>query len=167
MFYSAIAVQLGTWSNLPPSEQPGAPPTRGTVISPFAQGSGWSIGCFTGPWRPAAPPLPPHGSASWRQQERREGKWRKKLSWYRGSGDFTSVMFCPQKPGEELARRWREVEARGAASRGWRFEVLELGGRKISSMLCGNLRGRPLQQAGLLGLKDRIPRCLWEARVHL
>ena len=70
---------------------------------------------------------------TWREQERREGKWRKKNTWFKGGkGEFTSVMFCPHTPGGELAKRWREVEERGAASRGWRFRIVELGGRKIS-----------------------------------
>ena len=47
-------------------------------------------------------------------------------------------MFFPQTPGGELARRWREVDDRGARSRGWRFRVVELGGRKVSSILFGD-----------------------------
>ena len=76
---------------------------------------------------------------TWREQERREGKCRKKNTWFKGGkGKFTSVMFCPHTPGGELAKRWRKVEERGAASRGWRFRMVELGGRKISSTLCGD-----------------------------
>ena len=45
---------------------------------------------------------------------------------------------CPHIPGCELARRWREVEERGTAARGWRFPILELGGRNMSSTLCGD-----------------------------
>ena len=47
-------------------------------------------------------------------------------------------MFCPYTPNSELAKRWREVEARGEASRGWRFRVVELGGRPVKSILCRN-----------------------------
>ena len=81
------------------------------------------------------------------EQERREGKWRKKNNWYKGGGEFTSVLFCPHTPGGELAKRWREAEERGAASRGWRFSIVELGGRKISSTLCGDPWGGPRKTA--------------------
>ena len=74
---------------------------------------------------------------SWKEKERRETKWRKKSSWYKTGGN-SSVMFCPYTPNSELANRWREIEAKGAVSRGWRFRVVELGGRKISSVLCRN-----------------------------
>ena len=68
---------------------------------------------------------------TWRQQERREGKWRKKNTWFKGGKEeFTSVMFCPHTPGGEVAKRWREVEERVAASRGWRFRIVELGAEK-------------------------------------
>ena len=48
------------------------------------------------------------------------------------------MIFIDNTAGGELAKRWREVEERGAASRGWRFSIVELGGRKISSTLCGD-----------------------------
>ena len=60
------------------------------------------------------------------------------------------MMFCPQTPGGELAKRWREVEARGARARGWRFRVVELGGRKLSSILCGDPWRGPCQKADCL-----------------
>ena len=50
---------------------------------------------------------------SWKQKERREQKWRKKLSWFRSGGEYSSVMFCPQTPGG--GGRWRtEVPGPGA-----------------------------------------------------
>ena len=71
----------------------------------------------------------------WNQGEREESKWRKKTSWYRAGG-YTTVIFCTYTPNSVLAKKWREVEARGAATRGWRYRVVELGGRSIRSSLC-------------------------------
>ena len=65
-----------------------------------------------------------------RQRESRGGNWRKKYIWLRGGGGYTNVIFCPQTPGVELAKIWREVEASGASRRGWRFELMELGGQE-------------------------------------
>ena len=55
----------------------------------------------------------------------------------------STVIFCTYTPNSVLARRWREVEARGAATRGWRNRVVELGGRSIRSSLCRFPRGVP------------------------
>ena len=74
---------------------------------------------------------------SWKEHERQETKWRKRTSWFKAGG-YSTVMFCPFTPNSELAARWREVEARGAAIRGWRFRVVELGGRPVKSILCKN-----------------------------
>ena len=52
-------------------------------------------------------------------------------------------MFCPYTPGSVLANKWREAEARGAATRGWRYRVVELGGRSVKSILCRNPWGVP------------------------
>ena len=73
----------------------------------------------------------------WKEEERRDSKWRKKLSWFKAGG-YSTVIFCPYTPNGELASRWREIEARGAATRGWRYRVVELGGRKLKSILCKN-----------------------------
>ena len=72
---------------------------------------------------------------SWNQGEREENKWRKKATWYK-QGGYTTVMFCPFTPNSTLANRWREAEARGAVTRGWRYRVVELGGRSVRSQLC-------------------------------
>ena len=71
------------------------------------------------------------------EKKRREEKWRKKANWFK-TGGYTTVLFCPWTPNGELARRWKEVEERGAATRGWRYKVIEQSGRPISSILCTN-----------------------------
>ena len=80
---------------------------------------------------------PVNRKRTWREEERKENKWRKKLGWFKAGG-YSTVIFCPYTPNGELATKWREVEARGAATRGWRFKVVEQGGRKINSILCKN-----------------------------
>ena len=72
---------------------------------------------------------------SWNQGEREESKWKKKATWYK-QGGYTTVIFCPYTPNSTLANSWREAEARGADTRGWRFRVVELGGRSMRSRLC-------------------------------
>ena len=61
---------------------------------------------------------PINRSKSWQEDRRRREKIRKKSTWYK-SGGYSTVMFCPWTPGSELAKRWREIEARGSANRGW------------------------------------------------
>ena len=39
-------------------------------------------------------------------------------------------------PGSELANRWRAIEAKDAETRGWRYRVVELGGRQVRSLVC-------------------------------
>ena len=80
---------------------------------------------------------PVNRKRTWREEERKENKWRKKLGWFKAGG-YSTVIFCPYTPNGELATKWREVEVRGAATRGWRFKVVEQGGRKINSILCKN-----------------------------
>ena len=72
---------------------------------------------------------------SWNQGVREENKWKNKTTWYR-QGGYTTVIFCPYTPNSVLANKWKEAEARGAASRGWRYRVVELGGRSLRSTLC-------------------------------
>ena len=72
---------------------------------------------------------------SWKEGEREENKMRKKVTWYK-QGGYTTVMFCPFTPNSTLADSWREAEARGAATRGWRYRVVELGGRSVRTQLC-------------------------------
>ena len=74
---------------------------------------------------------------SYEESERRQQKARKKTNWFKGGG-YTSVLFCPWTPGGELAKRWRESEERGSSTRGWRYKVVELSGRPVSSILCSN-----------------------------
>ena len=62
---------------------------------------------------------------------------RKKTTWFK-QGGYSTVIFCPYTPESKLAKRWREIEARGADSRGWRFKVVELGGRQVKSIICKN-----------------------------
>ena len=83
---------------------------------------------------------------SWNEGIREKNKWKKKISWYR-EGGYTTVMFCPYTPGSVLATKWREAEARGAASRGWRYRVVELGGRSVRSILCRYPWGIPCTDA--------------------
>ena len=78
---------------------------------------------------------PINRSRSWNQGEREEKKWRKQATWYK-QGGYTTVIFCPYTPNSTLANRWREAEARGADTRGWRYRVVELGGRSVRSRLC-------------------------------
>ena len=40
-------------------------------------------------------------------------------------------MRCIYPIDSELANRWREIEAKGFVSRGWRFRVVELGGGRF------------------------------------
>ena len=67
----------------------------------------------------------------------REGgsKMKKKTSWYRAGG-YSTVIFCTYTPNSVLAKRWREVEELGTATGGWRYMVVELGGRSIRSSIC-------------------------------
>ena len=71
----------------------------------------------------------------WNKGQREELKRKKKTSWYR-SGGYSTVIFCPYTPNSVLAKRWREIEERGAETRGWRYRVVELGGRPIRSTIC-------------------------------
>ena len=61
---------------------------------------------------------PINRAKSWQEDRTRREKIRKKSTWYK-SGGYSTVMFCPWTPGSELAKRWREIEARGSANRGW------------------------------------------------
>ena len=80
---------------------------------------------------------PINRATSWKEKERQEAKWRKKTTWFK-QGGYSTVIFCPYTPESKLANRWREIEARGADSRGWRFKVVELGGRQVKSIICKN-----------------------------
>ena len=71
----------------------------------------------------------------WNEEEREDSKSKKKTSWYRAGG-YSYFIFCTCTPNSVLANKWREVEARGAAAQGWRYRVVELGGRAIRSSFC-------------------------------
>ena len=73
----------------------------------------------------------------WQADKRRMDKKVKKNSWYKAGG-YSTVIFCPYTPNGELAQRWRQIEARGAETRGWRFRVVERAGRQVRSLLCRN-----------------------------
>ena len=47
---------------------------------------------------------------NWKEQERMEGKWRKKTTWFK-TGGYSTAIFCPYTLNSELAKRWRELEA--------------------------------------------------------
>ena len=74
---------------------------------------------------------------SYEEAKRKQQKSQKQRNWFK-TGGYTSVMFCPWTPGGELAKRWRQVERQGATNRGWRYKVIELSGRPVSSILCSN-----------------------------
>ena len=80
---------------------------------------------------------PINRAGEWQADQRKMDKKKKKNSWYKAGG-FSTVIFCPYTPGGELARRWRQIEARGAETRGWRFKVVERAGRQVRSLLCRN-----------------------------
>ena len=48
------------------------------------------------------------------------------------------MIFCPYTPGSELAKKWRAIEAKDAETRGWRYKVVEQGGRQVRSIVCRN-----------------------------
>ena len=74
---------------------------------------------------------------NYEEKKRGEEKWRKKANWFK-TGGYTTVLFCPWTPNGVLAKRWKEVEERGAVMRGWRYKVIEQSGQPISSILCTN-----------------------------
>ena len=80
---------------------------------------------------------PINRSRNWQGENRRQEKTRKKNNWYK-TGGYSTVIFCPYTPGGELAKKWREIEAREAETRGWRYKVVEQGGRQIRSIVCKN-----------------------------
>ena len=80
---------------------------------------------------------PINRARSWQEASRRQEKAKKKTSWFK-SGGYTTVIFCPYTPGSELAKKWRMIEERGAESRGWRYKVVEQGGRQVRSIVCRN-----------------------------
>ena len=61
----------------------------------------------------------------WNQEDREDSKLTKKTSWF-CAGGYSTVIFCTYTPNSVLAKRWREVEERGAATRGWRYRVVDL-----------------------------------------
>ena len=71
----------------------------------------------------------------WNQEEREDSKRSKKTSWYKAGG-YIRVIFCTYTPNSVLPRKWREVGERGAAARGWRYCVVDGGGRSIRSSVC-------------------------------
>ena len=68
---------------------------------------------------------PVNRATSWKEKERQEAKWRKKTTWFK-QGGYSTVIFCPYTPDSQLAKTWKEIEAKGADSRGWRFKVVNL-----------------------------------------
>ena len=74
-----------------------------------------------------------------------------------------------------MPKKWREIEAREAETRGWRYKVVEQGGRQIRSVVCKNPWTGPCidehamsaQQGGqaTVGNLDAPTRCnAWPAR---
>ena len=80
---------------------------------------------------------PINRSRNWQSEKRRQEKVRKKSNWYK-TGGYSTVIFCPYTPGGELAKKWREIEAREADTRGWRYKVVESSGRQVRSIVCKN-----------------------------
>ena len=80
---------------------------------------------------------PINRARSWQEETRRKTKARKKTSWFK-TGGYSTVIFCPFTPGSELAKRWRAIEAKDAETRGWRYKVVEQGGRQVRSIVCRN-----------------------------
>ena len=60
---------------------------------------------------------PINRSRNWQSEKRRQEKVRKKSNWYK-TGGYSTVIFCPYTPGGELAKKWREIEAREAQEAG-------------------------------------------------
>ena len=59
---------------------------------------------------------PTNRPRQWNQEEREDSERSKKTSWYKAGG-YSTVIFCTYTPNSVLARKWREVEERGAAAR--------------------------------------------------
>ena len=78
--------------------------------------------------RPINPPR------EWNETERRIKKMTKKVNWYKRGG-YSAVMFVPWTPHSELIRRFRSIEASGAAHRGFRIKMVERCGASIKSVL--------------------------------
>ena len=53
------------------------------------------------------------------------------------------MIFCSWTPASELATKWRNVEAKDAETAGWRYRVVELGGRQIKSLVSKNAWAGP------------------------
>ena len=64
---------------------------------------------------------PINRSRHWQSESRKQEKVRKKGNWYK-TGGYSTVIFCPYTPGGELAKKWREIEAREVDTRGWRVQ---------------------------------------------
>jgi hypothetical protein len=88
---------------------------------------------------------PLYRDRSWRQEERRKEKERKKSGWYKQIGGKSSdfPLFCPASPGGRLAERWRQVaeEVRASSSGLVRATVVEQPGVRLSALLVDNLPG--------------------------
>ena len=78
---------------------------------------------------------PINRARSWQEATRTEKKEQEKTSWYKAGG-FSTVIFCPGTPGSELADKWRQLDARSGYTRGWRYNVVELEGRQVRSLVC-------------------------------
>ena len=69
-----------------------------------------------------------------------------------------------------VAKKWRLIEARGAETRGWRYKVVELGGRQMRSIVCRNPWAGPCSSANCMvcttGGKGncRRPGCTYEVQ---
>jgi hypothetical protein len=82
---------------------------------------------------------------SWRTEERRKEKEKKKSGWYKKLGGKSSdfPLFCPASPGGRLAERWRKLveEVRKSSGGLVRATVVEQPGLPLSALLVDNLPG--------------------------
>lgn len=89
--------------------------------------------------------------------ERRKQRIKKKQNWYKNDM-YSTVLFVPCTPRSTLARRLKEVEARGGDDRKWRVKIVEKGGQTLRSQLsksnpwtgktCGKAKCFPCRKSG-------------------
>ena len=100
---------------------------------------------------------PLHRERSWREEERRKEKEKKKTNWFRGKGGqkYDFPIFCPITPGDRLAEKWKKVAEEMRVSTGGEVcaKVVEQGGVPIHTVLV-----KPMPQQGDICTKgDCIP----------
>ena len=76
---------------------------------------------------------PLHRPRDWQEEERRSAKKKKRHSWS-SKGGYIAPLFVPATPGGELAQMLRKT-VEEEAEPGFKFKVLESGGRTIKSQL--------------------------------